>query len=195
MLIGYARVLKSEVQGTVAQIDALKAAGCEKIFEEAPSGGRWDRPELKHLLDALCHEDVVVVSALDRLAGSLTDLMRILEKIDKRGAYFRSLSEAIDTSGVSGRMMMRMLRSMTDFEHSQVRARTDEGQRAARARGNAGGPPPKLSPSQQREIIVMLNAGRSAADLARLFRVHRATISRLAAKAQRLDLTAPADVR
>lgn len=195
MLIGYARVLKSEVQDAVEQIDALNAAGCEKLFEEFPTGGRWDRPQLKRMLDELRPEDVVVVTALDRLAGSLTDLLRILEKIDKCGAYFRSLSESVDTSSVSGRMMTRMLRSIADFERSQVRARTDEGQRAARARGNAGGHPPKLSPSQQREIINMLNDGRSAADLARLFRVHRATISRLATKAQRLDSVAPADVR
>jgi DNA invertase Pin-like site-specific DNA recombinase len=147
MLIGYARILKSEAEDTTSQADALHAVGCEKLFEEFPTGGRWDRPQLKQMLDELRPEDVVVVTALDRLAGSLTDLLRILEKIDKGGVYFRSLSESVDTSSVPGRMMMRMLRSIADFERSQVRARTDEGQRSARARGNAGGHPPKLSPS------------------------------------------------
>jgi DNA invertase Pin-like site-specific DNA recombinase len=64
-----------------------------------------------------------------------------------------------------------------------VKERTNEGLKAARARGNAGGRKPKLSPTQQREITQMIAAGRSAADLARLFRVHRATISRMMAKA------------
>lgn len=187
MLIGYARVFKSEVQDAVEQIDALNAAGCEKIFNETSTGGRWDRPQLKQMFDELRPEDVVVVTALDRIASSLGDLFGILDKIDNCGAYFRSLKEGTDTSGDSGRKLMQMVQSIGNFERAKLRSRTAEGQEAARARGNGGGQPSKLSPAQQREILDMLNAGRSAADLARLFRVHRATISRLAAKARRRD--------
>lgn len=189
MLIGYARVSKSETQEITLQIDALKATGCDKIFEEAAIGGRWNRPELHRMLDALQADDVVVVQSLDRLTGSLKDLLFVLEKIDKCGAHFRSIMEAIDTSGASGRVVMQMLRSLADFERAQVRERTGEGLRAARIRGHGGGRTPKLSPTQKREIMDMLAAGRSAADLARLFRVHPATISRLAAKTQQTGVS------
>ncbi len=182
MLIGYARVSKSEGQDTTAQVDALRAAGCDRIFKEAGSGGRWDRPELKRMIDQLRDGDVVVVWKLDRLTRSLKDLLHILEKIEKEGARFRSITESVDTSGPAGRMMMQMLGSFAEFERALVRERTNEGLKAARVRGNAGGRRPKLSPTQKAEIIEMLAAGRSAADLARLFRVHRATISRMSTK-------------
>ncbi|MCE2892645.1 MAG: recombinase family protein [Aquidulcibacter sp.] len=187
MLVGYARVSKTETQDTTAQVDALKASGCERIFHEAASGGRWDRPELTAMIDHLRSGDVVVVWKLDRLSRCLKDLLGILEKIEKAGAGFRSLTEAIDTSGAAGRMMMQMLGSFAEFERAMVKERTNEGLKAARVRGNAGGRKRKLSPTQQREIMEMLAAGRSAADLARLFRVHRSTISRMIAQADDFD--------
>ena len=99
MLLGYARVSKASDQDTAAQVGALKAAGCTRIYEERASGGRWDRPELHRLLDHLRDGDALVVWKLDRLSRSLKDLLHILEKIDAAGANFRSLTEAIDTSG------------------------------------------------------------------------------------------------
>ena len=101
------------------------------------------------------------------------------------GARFRSLTEAVDTSGPAGRMLMQMLGSFAEFERAMVRERTRAGLRAAAARGRKGGRRPKLTPEQRAEILDGLGSGRkSAADLARLFRVHRTTISRLAAQAR-----------
>jgi len=80
MKLGYARVSTNE-QDTSAQVSALKSAGCEKIFREKASGGRWDRPELIRLLDQLRTGDVLIVSALDRLLRSLRDLLMIMERI------------------------------------------------------------------------------------------------------------------
>ena len=97
MLMGYARVSKSDGQDTATQISALKVAGTNKIFEEVASGGRWDRPELHKALDQLREGDVFIVWKLDRLSRSLKDLLHIMEKIDSIGAGFRSLTEAIDT--------------------------------------------------------------------------------------------------
>ena len=97
---------KTGDQDTAAQVGALKAAGCTRIYEERASGGRWDRPELHRLLDHLREGDALVVWKLDRLSRSLKDLLHILEKIDAAGANFRSLTEAIETSGPAGRMMM-----------------------------------------------------------------------------------------
>src|SRR3954454_21927017 len=127
----------------------------------------------------------LVVWKLDRLSRSLTDLLHILERVEAVGARFRSLTEPIDTAGPAGRMRMQMLGSFAEFERAMVRERTREGLKAAAARGRQGGRQPKLTPEQKAEILDGLGSGRkSAADLARLFRVHRTTISRLAAQAR-----------
>jgi DNA invertase Pin-like site-specific DNA recombinase len=177
-------VSKTGDQDTAAQVSALGAAGCSRIYEETASGGRWDRPELQRLLGRVHEGDVLVVWKLDRLSRSLKDLLLILEKIDAAGASFRSLTEAIDTSGPAGRMMMQMLGCFAEFERAMVRERTRAGLKAARARGRKGGRRPKLVADQRAEILGMLDAGRTAADVARIFQVHRATISRIAAEAR-----------
>jgi len=128
--------------------------------------------------------DVLTVWKLDRLSRSLKDLLLILDRVDKAGAGFRSLTENIDSTTASGRMMMQMLGAFAEFERAMVRERTQAGLRSARAQGRHGGRQPKLSPQQQTEVLSMLTAGRSAADVARLFRVHRATISRIASSAR-----------
>jgi DNA invertase Pin-like site-specific DNA recombinase len=182
-LLGYARVSRTEDQDTAPQIEALHAAGCQRVYEERVSGGRWDRPELHRLLDRLGPGDVLTVWKLDRLSRSLKDLLLILDKVEKAGAGFRSLTENIDSTTASGRMMMQMLGAFAEFERAMVRERTQAGLRSARAQGRRGGRQPKLSPQQKAEVLAMLTAGRSAADVARLFRVHRATISRIATHA------------
>jgi DNA invertase Pin-like site-specific DNA recombinase len=188
MLLGYARVSKADDQDTAAQVSALKVAGCTRVYEEKASGGRWDRPELHRMLDHLREGDAVVVWKLDRLSRSLKDLLHILEKIDAAGANFHSLTEAIDTSGPAGRMMMQMLGSFAEFERAMVRERTRAGLKAAREQGRKGGRRPKLTAHQKTEILAMLAAERAGAEIARIFRVHRATISRVAAEARTVSL-------
>lgn len=96
MNLEYARV-STDDQATAAQLDALNAAGCKRMFEERASGGRWDRPELHRMLDQLREGDVVVVWKLDHPSRSLKDLLDIMAKINAAMAGFRSLTEAIDT--------------------------------------------------------------------------------------------------
>jgi len=183
MLIGYARVSSSE-QETAAQVTALKAAGCERIYREKASGGRWDRPELQRLLDQLRKGDVLMVWKLDRLSRSLRDVLVIMERLAEAKAGFRSLTEAIDTTSPAGRMMMQMVRSFAEFERAMLRERTKIGLETARREGRIGGRPPKLTREQQTEIVRMVSRGRkTAADAARLFDVHPATISRLLSRA------------
>jgi DNA invertase Pin-like site-specific DNA recombinase len=184
MLLGYARVSKADDQDTATQVSALKTAGCDRVYEEKASDGRWDRPQLHRMLDHLREGDMVVVWKLDRLSRSLKDLLHILEKIDAAGARFRSLTEAIDTSGSAGRMMMQMLGSFAEFERAMVRERTRAGLKATRDRGRKGGRRPKLLAHQKAEILAMLAAGRGGAEVARLFRIHRATVSRIATQAR-----------
>lgn len=176
--IGYARVSTSD-QHLHAQLDALRDAGCEVVFEEHAGGGRWDRPELQRMLAELGPGDVVVVAKLDRLSRSLRDLLRILENMEAAGSGFRSLSESIDTTTPAGRMLASMLGAFAEFERAMIRERTSAGLAAARARGRVGGRRPKLDRHQRAEALSMLRGGRTAADVARTFGVHRSTVARL----------------
>lgn len=179
MKFGYARV-STDDQVTAAQLDALQAAGCGRVFEECVSGGRWDRPELHRMLDQLRDGDVVVVWKLDRLSRSLKDLLSIMEKIDAAGAGFRSLTEAIDTTTAAGRMMMQMVGVFAEFEREMIRERTQAGLERARKKGRYPGRKPKLTNAQRAAIRdIVLSGKHTEAEAARLFGVHRSTIGRI----------------
>lgn len=182
VLLGYARVSKGDEQNNVLQTKALKAAGCRRIFEEAASGGRWDRPELRRVLDHLREGDTVVVWKLDRLSRSLKDVLHIMERISNAGAGFRSITENIDTTTPAGRMMMQMVGAFAEFERAMIRERTSAGLAAARAEGRIGGRRKKLDDAKRREIAESVVSGRkSAADMARLYGVSQPTVSRIVA--------------
>jgi DNA invertase Pin-like site-specific DNA recombinase len=153
-LLGYARVSKGDDQSNAAQLSALKRAGCARLFEEAASGGRWDRPVLQELMRQLRPGDVVMVWKLDRLSRSLKDLLHLLERIEAAAAGFRSLTESIDTTTPAGRMLMQMLGSFAEYERAMVKERTAAGLAAARARAvsAAGGPSlrPRSAPTSSR---------------------------------------------
>jgi DNA invertase Pin-like site-specific DNA recombinase len=126
---------------------------------------------------------VLAVWKLDRLSRSLRDVLTIMERLGQAGAGFRSLTEAIDTTTAAGRMMMQMVGAFAEFERAMLRERTKAGLDAAREEGRLGGRGPKLSPQQQAEIRKMVTRGvKTAADAARLFKVHPATVSRLLAR-------------
>src|SRR6202795_2154581 len=179
MHIGYARV-STDDQHTENQIEQLTKAGCERIYEEHASGGRWDRPELQDCLKHIRKGDTLVVWKLDRLTRSLSDLLRILAKVDEAGAGFRSLTESIDTTQPAGRLMMNMLGSFNQFEREIIKERTKLGLMRARANGRIGGGRYKLSTIQKAEAIKMIRAGeKSQAEIAELFNVDRSTIFRM----------------
>ena len=182
-LLGYARVSKGDDQTNFMQARALRAAGCRRIFEEAASGGRRDRPELHRLLDHLREGDTLVVWKLDRLSRSLKDVLYIMERIAAAGAGFRSLTENIDTTTPSGRMMMQMVGAFAEFERAMIRERTSAGVAAARGEGRIGGRRKKLDPAKRREIAESVITGRkSGADMARLYNVSQPTVSRIVAE-------------
>jgi DNA invertase Pin-like site-specific DNA recombinase len=181
MLIGYARVSKNNGdQDPAAQVKALKAAGCRKVFQEHASGGRWDRPELHKAIDQLREGDVLMIWKLDRLSRSLKDLLTLLERIQAAGAGFRSLTEQIDTTTPAGQMMMQMLGAFAQFERSMVQERTRLGLKHAREQGRVGGRRPGLTPAQEAEVIRRVSSDEvTMAEMARLFGVHRSIITRL----------------
>jgi len=135
-------------------------------------------------LEHLREGDVLVVWKLYRLSRSLKDLLHIMERVREASAGFRSLTEAVDTTTAASRMMMQMLGSFAEFERSMVSERTRAGLAAARDRGVKVGRPAKLSQHQQQEIIRSVRDGsKTAADAARLFGLHRSSITRLLARA------------
>ena len=124
-----------------------------------------------------------MVWKLDRLSRSLRDVLTIMERLGDSGAGFRSLTEAIDTTTPAGRMMMQMVGAFAEFERAMLRERTKAGLDSARREGRIGGRRRKLTPQQQAEIRKIVTKGdKTAADAARLFKVHPATVSRLLAR-------------
>ena len=118
LLLGYARVSRGDEQNNALQAKALRGAGCRRLFEEAASGGRWDRPELHRMLDQLRVGDTVVVWKFDQLSRSLKDVLHIMDRIADAGAGFRSVTENIDTTTPAGRMMMQMVGAFAEFERA-----------------------------------------------------------------------------
>lgn len=182
MIIGYARV-STEGQHLDAQQDALRDAGCARVWTEVVSGAQRQRPELERLLDQLRPGDVVVVTKYDRLARSLHDLLAIVESIRARGGGFRSLAEDIDTTTPAGRLVFHVFASIAQFERERLAERTREGLAAARRRGRVGGRPPALSALQREEVRRLCQDGRALADIARLFQVSTRTVRRACASA------------
>lgn len=182
MQIGYARV-STEDQDLGVQRAALLDAGCRKIFEEKLSGSKRDRPELKRLLDQLREGDTVVVRRLDRLARSTRDLLEIAESLNRLGAGLRSLSEPwADTMSPAGRMVLTVFAGIAEFERELIRERTTTGRAAARERGVKFGRPRSLSPEQAVLAERLLSEGQAAAEVAKTFGVHRATVYRSTVK-------------
>src|SRR5664279_784631 len=139
-LIGYARV-STDDQSAALQEDALKQAGCIRVFTDHASGAKASRPELDKMLDQLRPGDVVVVWRLDRLGRSLKNLIALVETLADRGVGFRSLSESIDTTTANGRLFFSIMGALAEFERDLIRERTHAGLAAARARGRVGGRP------------------------------------------------------
>jgi DNA invertase Pin-like site-specific DNA recombinase len=139
-LRGYARV-STEEQGTDAQIDELRTAGCENIHEEHASGADRGRPVLAGLLNDIQPGETLVVVRLDRLARSVSHLLQVIELLEQKGAHFRSLRDPIDTTTPQGVFSLQVLGAVAQLERALISERTKAGLRAAKARGRIGGNP------------------------------------------------------
>jgi DNA invertase Pin-like site-specific DNA recombinase len=182
MLIGYARV-STDDQDLALQRAALKGAGCRRIFEEKVSGATRDRPQLTRLLDHIREQDVLVVVRLDRLARSTRDLLEIAELLRSAGAGLRSLGEPwADTTSAAGRMVLTVFAGMAEFERALIHQRTSSGRDAAMKRGVRFGRPVKLTVEQIALGQRLIEEGRSARDVAKMFKVHVATFYRALGK-------------
>jgi DNA invertase Pin-like site-specific DNA recombinase len=138
MLIGYARISTTD-QTLALQQDALKSAGCTKIFTDTASGSRTDRPGLDDALRFAREGDTLVVWRLDRLGRTLAHLIQLIRDLQERGVQFRSLQESLDTSTSGGKLVFHVFGALAEFERDLIRERTMAGLTAARARGRQGG--------------------------------------------------------
>lgn len=152
-LIGYARV-STEDQTLASQREALSKAGCDRVYEEYASGADTSRPVLAKLLRQVGAGDTVVVVRIDRLGRSLSHLLRVIEKLEQSGAFFRSLTDPIDTASVQGKFVLQILGAAAEFERSLIRERTIAGLKQARSEGRVGGNPrlKRRDPEAIREI-------------------------------------------
>jgi len=155
MLVGYARV-STQDQRPALQLDALKKAGCGKVFTEKASGAQRERPELQAALEYMRPGDTLIVWKLDRLARSMKQLIETVEGLAKRTIGFRSLTEAIDTTTAGGTLVFHIFASLAQFERSIIRERTKAGLAAARSRGRTGGRPPALSDQDLQQARALL---------------------------------------
>lgn len=153
MKIGYARV-STQDQNLSLQIDALKAQGTEKIFQEKASGAKADRPELTRLLEHVHEGDTVVVWKLDRLGRSLTHLVHLVTDLESRGIGLVSLNDPVDTTTAQGRLVFRIFASLAEFERELIRERTNAGLQSARRRGQTLGRKPGLSKDAQDKAMI-----------------------------------------
>jgi DNA invertase Pin-like site-specific DNA recombinase len=139
-LIGYARV-STEDQTPLPQSQALKAAGCVEVHEEQASGGNRARPVLARVLERVGKGDTLVVVRIDRLARSLSHLLDVIERLDAKGAFFRSIQDPIDTASPQGKFTLQVLGAAAEFERALIRERTKAGLASARSKGRVGGNP------------------------------------------------------
>ena len=186
MQIGYARVSAAD-QLLALQQDALKRAGCEKVFaDQGISGTISKRPGLDRALEALQSGDTLVVWKLDRLGSSLSHLVQLVADLGERGISFRSLSDPIDTANAGGRLVLHMMGALAEFERSLITERTRAGIDAAKRRGQRLGRKPSLTPDQIAHARQLVESGEHPRTVARSFRVGRATLYRHFQKAASL---------
>lgn len=154
-LVGYCRV-STDGQNLGLQVDALKKAGCERIFQETASGAQRDRPELAKALDYLRPGDVLCVWKLDRLARSLRQLLETGEALAERQIGLRSVTEALDTSTPGGRLIFHVFGALAEFERGIIRERTIAGLANARRMGRKGGRPRAMTEADIAKAKAML---------------------------------------
>jgi DNA invertase Pin-like site-specific DNA recombinase len=178
MKIGYARVSTGE-QNLCLQRDALETAGCEVIYQdEGISGITIERNGLAQALSAMEAGDTLVVWKLDRLGRSLGFLCELVKRLGKQGIGFQSLTDGIDTTTNSGKLVFHIMGALAEFERDLIRERTRAGMKAAKKRGRHVGRPKALSPGQVQHMRELLAAGKTQREVAELLGVSANTVGR-----------------
>ncbi|UVI40872.1 recombinase family protein [Qipengyuania spongiae] len=175
-LIGYARVSTVD-QDPALQLDALHDAGVKRIFEDrGVSGAKTERPGLCDALSFLREGDTLVVWRLDRLGRSMTHLLETVGELEKEGIGFRSLTENIDTTTPTGRLVFHIFGALGQFERDLIRERTNAGLRAAAARGRKGGRPRAVTDEKLSRARALIKQGLTVREAASRVRVGKSAL-------------------
>jgi DNA invertase Pin-like site-specific DNA recombinase len=176
LIVGYARV-STTGQTLALQRDALKAAGCRRIFSDhGVSGSATRRRGLDAILAYLKQGDTLVVWKVDRLGRSLFHLVQVISELGERGINFRSLSDPIDTASPGGRLVLHIMAALAEFERSLIRERTCAGLAAAKRRGRKLGRRRSLTIDQIDRARSLIRGRKSRGDVARKLKVARSTL-------------------
>ena len=177
MKIGYARVSTTD-QNLDMQIDALKTAGCERIFTDKISGKSNERPGLQEALEYVRASDCLYVYKLDRLSRSLPSLIKIVNDLKAKGAEFVSLNEKIDTDSPGGNLIFHIFSALAQFEREIISERTKAGLESAKKRGRIGGRPRVIDEELLDQINRMYRANISVKTISKQTGVSVPTIYR-----------------
>ena len=178
MKIGYARV-STQDQNLDRQLDNLRAAGCERIFNEKMTGTKSDRPELKAMLLTLRSGDILVIDSFSRLSRSTKDLLALVDQLTSMNVHLVSLKENLDTTTATGKLMLTMLSALSQFERDLIAERTIDGLKAARARGRHGGRPRSGTDKERSQAYAMYQANvMSGQEIADKFGISLSTLNR-----------------
>ena len=175
--IGYARVSTLD-QNLERQLDLLRQYGVDHIFQEKMSGTKRDRPELNKMLSHVTVGDIIVVESLSRLGRSTKDLIELVELLGQKQVQLVSLKESIDTSTPTGKLLFTLMSAMAQFERDVIAERTQEGLKAARARGRKGGRP-RCDSRKLQQAMKLYDAGQySVKEIEEMTSIKKATLYR-----------------
>jgi DNA invertase Pin-like site-specific DNA recombinase len=176
-IIGYGRVSTSE-QSLDAQLEQLRAAGVERIYEEKVSGVKKDRPELAAMLDYVREGDTVIVTKLDRIGRSTRHLLEIVDTLQSKGVEFTVLNINLDTSTPTGKLMLTMLAAVASFERDMMLERQREGILIAKNAGKYKGRQPTAR-EKTPEVLALAAQGEKKAEIARRLGIGVASVYRI----------------
>jgi len=175
MLVGYARV-STQDQNLELQHDALKEAGCERIFEDKMSGAKAARPGLMEAISFMRAGDTLVIWKLSRLGRSLKQLIETVQALQEKSIELKSLNESLDTATATGKLLFHIIAAFAQFERDNMIENTKAGLDAARARGKKGGRPKKLDDKKaQLAREWSQDKNRSVKEICDLLKISRAT--------------------
>lgn len=182
-LVGYARTSTAEQQaGLEAQVAELEAIGCAKVFREHVSSVDADRPQLRAALDWVRDGDTFIVARPDRLARSVSDLLRIVEDLKARNVAVRIMSMGVDTSTATGTLILQVLGAVSEFERSVMLERQRHGIAKAKAEGRYKGRAPTAR-VRTPEVLKLKAEGKTVAQIAEAVGISRASVYRAFAEA------------
>ncbi len=180
MIIGYARTSTvDQIAGFEAQLKELEAAHCQKIFREQVSSVAT-RLQLEAALEFARESDVLVVTKLDRLARSVSDLMTIIQVMERKAVGLRILNLGMDTQTPTGKLMLTMLGGIAQFEREMMLERQKEGIAKAKSAGKYKGRKP-LADDLRQEVVCLAAKGLAKANIARQLNIGEASVYRILA--------------